>query len=118
MIQHPLALKIQDSVNDVLERLWPRDAALTRDVPHNKHRYAGLFRKPHQAGGTFSHLPDTSRRAIEICSENSLNRVDHEHRWLHRCRSGNDGLQQCLAKQVDFDCIRAESLCAQSHLQR
>ena len=66
VVERVLALEVEHRVDDVLERLRPRDAAALRDVPDDEHRGAALLGEPHEARGALAHLPDVARRAFEV----------------------------------------------------
>ena len=89
LIEKSFALEVEHRVDDVLERLWARDAAALRDVPDDEHRRSRFLREAHQPRGAFAHLADVSRRAFELVREDRLDRVD-EHRLRPHCGSGRE----------------------------
>src|SRR5206468_7193251 len=66
VLQHSLALEVQDRVDDVLERLRSGDAATLGDVADRKHRRFRLLCEAHQTRGALADLSDVAGRALEI----------------------------------------------------
>src|SRR5687768_10694311 len=79
MIDAVLALEVEHGVHDVLERLWPRDAAAFRDVSDDEDGRAALLGESHEPRGALANLPDVSRRALQITGEQGLDGVHDEH---------------------------------------
>src|SRR4051794_34980212 len=118
MLQHSLALEVEHGIDDVLERFWTGDAAALGDVPDGKDRGLGLLCEPHQPCGALTHLANVSRRALEIGSEDRLDRIDDDRIQLLGSGSGDDRLEERLIQQSDVLGGPVQSFRAQLYLER
>ena len=100
VIEHALALEVQHRVDDVLERLGTGDAPALGDVANGEHRRLRFLREAHQSRGALPHLPDVSRRALEIAREDRLDRVDEHRLRAQRRARREDRLELRLRDQL------------------
>ena len=68
----PVALKLQYSIDDVLQHLRASNAALFVDVPYQYHGGVGLLGIAQECGSTFPHLAHTASRRLELVAGNRL----------------------------------------------
>ena len=118
MLQHPLALEIQNRIDDVLERLRAGNAAAFGDVADREHSGLCFLREAHKTRGALPYLADISGRAFEIRSEDRLNGIDYYRIELLRARSGDDRFEQSFVQErhVFRGCM--QTLGSELYLQR
>ena len=73
-----LALEIEHSIDDMLEHTRTCKRAVLRDMTDDKSGDAIRLCYAKKFNGTFPHLGDTARRALDIRSKEGLNRIDDE----------------------------------------
>ena len=84
----PLALEVDDRVDEVLERLGPGDRAVLGHVADEDHRDPVALGEVHQAERRFADLADAAGRAVELVDGRGLDRIDDdERRSLDRATS-------------------------------
>ena len=85
----PLALEVDDRVDEVLERLGPGDRAVLRHVADQHDRDPVALREVHQPQRRLADLADAPAAPVELVDGRGLDRVDDDARTG---RSGAGGL--------------------------
>ena len=93
----PLALEVQDHVDEVLERLRAGDRPVLRHVPGEDHRGPGRLGVRHEPHGRLADLADAPGGAVELVHGRGLHRVDDEDRRCER-RGRIDDRARCRAR--------------------
>src|SRR5438876_12415826 len=73
-----LALEVQGSVDDVLERFRPGQAAILRHVADEKGRNVLTLRGEQELRRRFTHLTDAAGRRLKFQREDRLHRIDDD----------------------------------------
>ena len=71
----PVPLDGQDDVDEVLQRLGPRQGAVLGHVAHEHDRDGLALRELHEAQRRLAHLADRARRPVELLGGDGLDRV-------------------------------------------
>ena len=116
MLRIPLAVELQDHVDDMLEHLRSGQAALLRNMAHEEHGDALFFRHALEHCRSLAHLSQTARQPVDISRSHGLNGIDD-----HKLRADPLDLVQDvrdvrLARDENALRQRFESLCAQPDL--
>ena len=118
VIEHPVALEVQNRIDDVLQSFRPGDSTLARHMPDDEHRYARFLCEPHEACSAFPHLAHAARSTVEIGGENGLDRVYDQYRRVCRGSGGDDSLEQRFAEQRNFSGVGRQAVSAELDLER
>jgi hypothetical protein len=118
MVQGAITLEVQHGVDDVLERLWPGDAAAFRDVTDHDHRRPRFLREPHEARGALAHLPDVARCTLEVSREHGLYGIDDHDTRLAIAGGSEHRLEQSLAQKLHLSGTITQAICTKLDLQR
>src|SRR5262245_50371038 len=108
----PLALEIQNRVDDMLERLRPREVAVFGNVTDENGRNVLPFRGKQKLRGGFTDLPDAARRRLELDGKNRLYRIDDDERGLEASDFFEDAFDARFRKQVEGRCTDAQPVAA------
>src|SRR5690606_13378047 len=117
MVQAAGPLEVQHRIDDVLERLWPRDGAALGHMPDEEDGSTALLRVPLQAGSALADLPDVPRRSLDVVGVNCLDRIDEEYRGPMLGGALEDGLEPRLRQEQDVACTLGQPLGAQPGLR-
>ncbi len=115
-VRRPLALEVQDDVDEVLEAARACDGALLRHVPDENHGDAGGLGRRRQRGGHRAHLGDATRHALGLGGGHRLHRVDHHQRRPNLVDVTECGLEVRLGGEVQLVVAAAGSLGAKPDL--
>jgi len=98
---HPLALKIDDGVDKVLQRARPRHRALLGDVADQRDAGCPRLGDLGEARRHLAHLPDAAGRASQLGAGEGLDTVDDRQRWSGGLDRGNGRRQVGAGYQPD-----------------
>src|SRR5262249_42646122 len=108
----PLALEVQNRVDDVLQRLRPGEVAVFGDVTDENRRNVLPFRGKQKLRGGFAHLPDAARRRLELDGKDRLYRIDDDERRLEASDFFEDAFDARFRQQVEGRCTDAQPVAA------
>jgi hypothetical protein len=111
----PVALEVEDRVDDVLEDARSRDRPLLGDVADQQGGPPRGLRLGDERGRAFAHLGDASRRRRELARVESLDRVDEQEVGRDRLGVREDVLDASLGED-QHRVVAAEAVGAELHL--
>ena len=95
-----LAFEVEDGVHDMLQSLGPCEAAVLRDVPHEKRRNVLPFRGEQQLRRRLAHLADAAGRRLKLQREHRLHGVHDDKSRLDAGDFLENAFEAGFGKQV------------------
>src|SRR6266581_889088 len=111
----PLALEVEDGVDNVLEHARPGNRALLVDVAHEENRDVAALRQQHQPAGALAHLADAARCGGDVAHKHRLDRVDDGHHRPRLLELLDDPVEGILGQHHQPIALDAKALRPQLH---
>src|SRR5262245_63505376 len=108
----PLAFEIEDRIDDVLQRLRPREVAVLRDVADKNGRNVLPFRGKQELRRGLAHLSYAAGCRLELDGKDRLHRVDDDQRRFDSRDFLEDAFDARFREEVERRCADAEPIAA------